>query len=264
MDTIKDIQPQEKTPAIKFENLTRRFGNFIAVNNINLEIPKGSFFGFLGPNGAGKSTTINMLIGLLKPTKGKIFVNGRDFEKRPIEVKKMLGIVPEHLNLYERLKSREYLNFSAVMYGLNRRDAISRTEELLNLLEINGDKYVSELSTGMKKKISLGAAIIHKPNILILDEPFISVDAISAKKIKDILTGMISKGVTIFMTSHVMEVTERLCSHVAIIHNGQILTNGTIGDLLQSRDENVNHTLEEVFVHIIGADDKKGELSWLR
>jgi len=253
-----------KTPAIQFENLTRKFDNVIAVDNINLSIPKGCFFGFLGPNGAGKSTTINMLIGLIKPTSGKILVLGHDISKQRIDVKRMLGIVPEHLNLYDRLKGREYLEFSGALYGLKREEAISRTREILSLLEIDGEKFITDLSLGMKKKVSLGAALLHKPRILILDEPFTSVDAISARKIKDILQTMTRSGVTIFMSSHIMEIIERLCNQVAIIHYGKILLSGSTQELLRGERKDTHHTLEEVFVDIVGVDSEGANLSWIK
>jgi len=251
-------------PAIRFENLTRRFGDFTAVDSINLEIKRGSFFGFLGPNGAGKSTTINMLIGLLKPTSGKIYIEDMDIERNPIEVKRILGVVPEILNLYERLKSREYLELSGMLYGLRQSEARKRSDEILDLLEIEGEKYIVDLSQGMKKKVTLGAAIIHKPEILVLDEPFITVDAISARKIKDILYTMVASGVTIFMTSHVLEVIEKLCTDVAIIHEGKILLTGTIDELVKDGDMNSNQTLEDVFVKAVGGNMERGELSWIK
>lgn len=253
-----------KPPSIRFENLTRKYGDFIAVDSINLDIPEGSFFGFLGPNGAGKSTTINMMIGLLKPSSGKIFVEGMDITKHPIAVKRILGVVPEDFNLYERLKGREYLEFSGVLYGLTRREAEVRTEEILNLLNVDGEKYIADYSQGLKKKVSLGAALLHKPHILVLDEPFISVDAISAKKIKDILIDMIATGVTIFMTSHVLEIVERLCTDVAIIHKGKILLTGKTEELLKVPDSESIRTLEDIFVEAVGTGLEKGELSWIK
>jgi ABC-2 type transport system ATP-binding protein len=264
MNDLPEICQDYKNMAIRFDNLTRRFGDFIAVNSINLNIRRGSFFGFLGPNGAGKSTTINMLIGLIKPTSGKIYIEGMDVEKHPIEVKRSLGVVPEILNLYERLKSREYLELSGMLYGLSHSDAIKRSNELLELLEIDKDKFIIDLSQGMKKKVSLGAAIIHNPDILVLDEPFITIDAISARKIKDILLSMVASGVTIFMTSHVLEVVEKLCTDVAIIHHGKIILTGTVEELLKDGDMKSDQTLEDVFVKTIGADLERGELSWIK
>jgi ABC-2 type transport system ATP-binding protein len=250
--------------AIRFENLTRRYGDFTAVDRIDLDVPRGSFYGFLGPNGAGKSTTINMLTGLISPTSGRILVLGSDVVKEPIHVKKMMGIVPENLNLYDRLRAREYLVFSGVLYGLNHSSAVERTAEILDMLEVDAEKFISELSMGMKKKVSLGAALIHNPEILVLDEPFISVDAISARKIKDILLKMVSTGVTVFMTSHVMEIVEKLCDNVAIIHKGKIQLNGKIGDILTSNNTSQRKTLEEIFVEMVGAESGHGELSWIK
>jgi ABC-2 type transport system ATP-binding protein len=250
--------------AIRFEDLTRRYGDFTAVDKINLDVPKGSFFGFLGPNGAGKSTTINMLTGLISPTGGRIIVLGNDVVKKPIQVKRLMGIVPENLNLYDRLKAREYLVFSGVLYGLNHSSAVERTAEILKLLEIDAEKFISELSMGMRKKVSLGAAIIHEPEILVLDEPFISIDAISARKIKDILVKMVSTGVTVFMTSHIMEIVEKLCDNVAIIHKGKIQLYGKIGDILTSNNTSQRKTLEEIFVETVGGESGHGELSWIK
>ena len=259
-----EMASDNKTPAIQFENLTRKFGNFTAVDNISINIPKGSFFGFLGPNGAGKSTTINMLIGLIKPTKGRILVLGHNIATQKLAIKRILGIVPEHLNLYDRLKGREYLEFSAVMYGLKREESMERTKEILDLLEVDGEKFIAELSLGMKKKVSLGAALLHKPRILILDEPFTSVDALSARKIKNILQTMIKSGVTIFMTSHIMEIIERLCNQVAIIHKGKIILSGSTDDLLSGDQKDAHHTLEEIFVDVVGMDSEGGNLSWIK
>lgn len=250
--------------AIRFENLTRKYGEFTAVDKIDLDIPRGSFYGFLGPNGAGKSTTINMLTGLISPTSGRIIVLGNDVVKKPIQVKKLMGIVPENLNLYDRLKAREYLIFSGILYGMNHPSAVERTLEILEMLEVDAEKFISELSMGMKKKVSLGAALIHDPEILVLDEPFISVDAISARKIKDILLKMVSTGVTVFMTTHTMEIVEKLCDSVAIIHKGKIQLNGKIGDILTSNNTSARKTLEEIFVEMVGSESGHGGLSWIK
>lgn len=260
-------------PAIATENLTRRFGELVAVSQIDLRVDAGQFFGFLGPNGAGKSTTIRMLTGLLAPTAGRIRLLGLDLEEHPVEVKRQIGVVPEGLALFERLTGAEYLNFVGRMYGLERATAAQRAAELLEFMELadRPKTLVADYSHGMKKKLALAAAVIHGPRILFLDEPFEGVDAIAAGTLKAMLTRMIARGATVFLTSHVLEIVERLCSHVAIIHKGQLVAQGSI-DALRAGVEaqtagaapHERLTLEQIFLEIVGG--RRGavqELSWL-
>jgi len=278
------------SPAIAVRDLTRRFGSFTAVDNITLSIAPGQFFGFLGPNGAGKSTTIKMLTGLLAPTSGHIDILGLDFAAHPLDVKRQIGVVPEGLALFGRLTASEYLRFVGRMYGLDRDTTNRRTGELLDFMNLANEpkKLVTDFSHGMQKKLALAAAVIHGPKVLFLDEPFEGVDAIAAVALKNMLQRMIDRGATIFLTSHVLEIVERLCSHVAIIHHGRLVANGSLDELragvaasLAAVPGELEHgdgtlagpqtseklTLEELFLRIVGgsqpAEEGLQELSWL-
>ena len=271
-----DCQLEMETPAIATENLTRRFGDFIAVDNVNLRVTPGQFFGFLGPNGAGKSTTIKMLTGLLAPSAGRIEILGLDLAAHPIEVKRNIGVVPEGMALFGRLTGPEYLNFAGRMYGLDRETAAKRTTELLEFMQLDKEpkKLITDYSHGMQKKLALAAAVIHGPKILFLDEPFEGVDAIASGTLKAMLQRMIARGATIFLTSHVLEIVERLCSHLAIIHQGKLVAQGSLEELRSGVQAQTGAgaalppgeklTLEEIFLRIVGGertDDQ--ELSWL-
>jgi ABC-2 type transport system ATP-binding protein len=266
--------PTPKSKAVETFNLVRQFGDFIAVDHINLEVNRGSFFGFLGPNGAGKSTTIKMLTGLLGPTSGSLRVLGRDIVNEPIEVKKRIGVVPEDLNLFERLTGAEMLSFTGRMYGLRREEIAQRSTELLELMELQDDpkKLIIEYSHGMKKKLSLACALIHRPEILFLDEPFEGVDAIASRILKDLLSRLTARGLTVFLTSHVLEIVERLCTDIAIIAHGQLLASGSLNELRKGiqLEENGRQqgpvSLEEYFIHVVGGTRSSGEeevLGWL-
>jgi ABC-2 type transport system ATP-binding protein len=263
--------------AIQTENLTRRFGDLVAVDQVNMTVEAGQFFGFLGPNGAGKSTTIKMFTGLLQPTAGSIRILGHDLEREPIEVKERIGVVPEGLALFDRLTGAEYLNFVARMYGLDRATSGQRSAELLDFMQLadRPKTLVADYSHGMKKKLALAAAVIHTPQVLFLDEPFEGVDAIAAGTLKAMLNRMVARGATIFLTSHVLEIVERLCSHVAIIHKGRIVAQGSIEELragVEARSAGVSPalasaeklTLEQIFLEIVGGTREAAqELSWL-
>ena len=260
--------------AVQTFDLVRRFGDFTAVDHINLRVRRGSFFGFLGPNGAGKSTTIKMLTGLLGPTSGKMLVLGRDLEAEPLEVKRRIGVVPEDLNLFERLTGAEMLAFTGRMYGLQREQIAERAPELLELMELTEDpkKLIVEYSHGMKKKLSLACALIHRPEILFLDEPFEGVDTIASRTLKDLLSRLTERGLTVFLTSHVLEIVERLCSDIAIISNGKLLASGSLAELKlgievsSDGEQRPPVSLEEYFIHIVGGTRTSGEeevLQWL-
>lgn len=257
--------------AIVTEKLTRRFGPLMAVNGIDLQVAAGQFFGFLGPNGAGKSTTIKMLTGLLAPSSGRVQLLGLDFSSHAVEVKRQIGVVPEGMGLFERLTGSEYLNFVGRMYGLDRATTRRRSEELLEFMQLadRSKSVIADYSHGMQKKLALAAAVIHGPRILFLDEPFEGVDALAAGALKALLGRMTERGVTIFLTSHVLEIVERLCSHVAIIHKGRLVAQGSLEALRAgiSREERRETTLEEIFLSIVGQDGsgrpQMEELSWL-
>jgi ABC-2 type transport system ATP-binding protein len=262
--------------AIATQALTRRFGELVAVRDMNLEVSSGQFFGFLGPNGAGKSTTIKMLTGLLAPTSGSIELVGLDFLSHPEEVKRQIGVVPEGMALFGRLTGNEYLNFVGRMYGLDRQTAAQRAAELLEFMQLADQpkKLVTDYSHGMQKKLALAAAVIHAPKILFLDEPFEGVDAVAAGTLKSMLQRMIARGATIFLTSHVLEIVERLCSHVAIIQRGELVAQGSLEELRAGvRAQSTTNdalasgaklTLEEIFLHVVGGTrTSEQELSWL-
>jgi ABC-2 type transport system ATP-binding protein len=280
MNSTNTVEAETLAPAqasaISCQGLTRSFGDFAAVDGVSFNIAPGQFFGFLGPNGAGKSTTIKMLTGLLEPTSGQIEILGKSFGASSLELKRQIGVVPEGMALLGRLTAPEYLRFVGRMYGLDRETTNRRTEELLEFMNLANEpkKLITDISHGMQKKLALAAAVIHGPKVLFLDEPFEGVDALAAGTLKAMLQGMIHRGATIFLTSHVLEIVERLCSHVAIIHKGRLVANGSLEELragvaLQSvegpRTSHEKLTLEEILLDIVGKgqDDVVAELSWL-
>src|SRR5580658_566643 len=258
--------------AIAAHDLSRSFNGFTAVDHIDLVVEPGQFFGFLGPNGAGKSTTIKMMTGLLAPTSGTIQILGEDLFRNPLEVKRNIGVVPEGMALFGKLTAREYLEFVGRMYGLDRRTAQERTAELLEFMNLANEpkKLIADFSHGMGKKLALAAAVIHGPKVLFLDEPFEGVDAIAAGTLKSMLQGMIARGATIFLTSHVLEIVERLCSHIAIIDRGHLIADGSLEELragVHARNPGgLDHiggngaagtqtlTLEQIFLSIVGSE----------
>jgi ABC-2 type transport system ATP-binding protein len=262
----------ERGPAIETFELVRRFGDFTAVDRINLRVERGGFFGFLGPNGAGKSTTIKMLTGLLAPDAGRVRVLGRDIASEPLEVKRRIGVVPEDLNLFERLTGAEMLSFTGRMYGLGRGEIEVRSRELLELMELDAEpgKLVVEYSHGMKKKLSLACALIHRPEILFLDEPFEGVDAIASRTLKDLLSRLTSRGLTVFLTSHVLEIVERLCTDIAIISGGRLVAAGPLAELrrgiaLEGGGAGGSLSLEDYFIKVVGGahEADADALQWL-
>ena len=266
--------PGMETAAIQTRGLTRTFGELTAVDDVTFSVAQGQFFGFLGPNGAGKSTTIKMLTGLLEPSAGSIEILGQPFTSGSLDLKRQIGVVPEGMALFGRLTAPEYLRFVGRMYGLDRKITDQRTDELLDFMQLSNEtrKLVTDFSHGMQKKLALAAAVIHGPRVLFLDEPFEGVDAIAAGMLKAMLQRMISRGATIFLTTHVLEIVERLCSHVAIISQGRLVANGSIEELragvsssLPGSESGQRLTLEQIFLSIVGADahEPAQELSWL-
>jgi ABC-2 type transport system ATP-binding protein len=253
--------------AIATLGLTKTFGQKAAVNNLNLAVRRGEFFGFLGPNGAGKSTTIKMMVGLLRPTSGAAFIGGVDVWREPIRAKTLMGVLPEKLNLYERLSGRELIEFAGKLYDLPRDDIHRRADALLNVLGLtdDADKLVVDYSVGMRKKIALAAALIHRPQVLFLDEPFEGIDPVSSRVIRDILRDLTASGTTIFFSSHIMEVVERLCTRVGIINHGQLVAEGTLAELRERAGGGgaAAASLEDVFLQVIGANQREGGLEWL-
>jgi len=259
--------PSGTTPAaIVTRDLVRLFGQKAAVNHLNLTVSRGEFFGFLGPNGAGKSTTIKMMVGLLRPTSGSVWVGGVDVWKDPVKARSLMGVLPEYLNIYERLSGREFLVFAGHMYSVPGADIPRRTEELLQVLTLadDADKLIVDYSVGMRKKIALAAALIHRPEVLFLDEPFEGIDPVSSRVIRDILHDLTQHGTTIFFSSHIMEVVERLCTRVGIINQGTLVAEGTLQELRErASGEDKDATLEDIFLNVIGARNENHNLSWL-
>ena len=270
---IESANRQEQSggapPAVVTHDLLRVFGQKAAVNYLNLTVRRGEFFGFLGPNGAGKSTTIKMMVGLLRPTSGSVYVGGVDVWHEPLRARALMGVLPEYLNLYERLTGREFLVFAGHMYGLSNADVKRRAQELLQVLSLtdDADKLIVDYSVGMRKKVALAAALIHRPQALFLDEPFEGIDPISSRTIRDILHELTQRGTTIFFSSHIMEVVERLCTRVGIINQGILVAEGTLQELRERASgisgAGKDATLEDIFLQVVGARDENHNLSWL-
>ncbi len=230
------------------------------MDGLNLEVPAGSFFGFLGPNGAGKTTTIRMLMGLAVPTSGTISLLGLQMPEHAVEIKQRIGLVPDENLLFDHLTGLEFLEFVGRMYTLPRPTARERSRELLALFELDAEpkKLIAEYSKGMRKRVAMAAALIHRPQLFLMDEPFEGVDAVGARLMKELLLDQVRHGATIFLTSHVLEVVERLCDRVAIINDGRVVLEGSMAEL---RSGSVS--LEDTFVRVIGGDRPAEALDWL-
>ena len=252
-------------PAVETVGLCRRFGDLRAVDNLDLRVERGTLYGFLGRNGAGKSTTIKMLTGLLAPSSGSISLLGKNplDPAQSIDVKRRVGVVPEDLALYDLLTGRENLTFVGQMYRVDGDVAQHRIDELFALLELGAEaseekRLVIDYSHGMKKKLALAAALIANPVLLFLDEPFEGVDAVTSRVIRDLLTRVADQGATIFITSHVLEIVERLCTHVGIIDQGRLVTQAPLEEIRRTG------TLEETFLAKVGSTEEiRANLSWL-
>jgi ABC-2 type transport system ATP-binding protein len=248
--------------AIETMELTRMFEGFCAVDHIDLRVEPGTFYGFLGPNGAGKSTTIKMLTGLMSASGGEARVLGKNMfdVDEALEAKQKIGVVPEDLALFENLTAREHLTFIGRMYRLPRETIRSRTDELLHMLDLEdaGKKLTLEYSHGMKKKLAFAAALLPNPDLLFLDEPFEGVDAVTSRVIRNMLRDYTGRGSTVFLTSHVLDVVEKLCTHVGIISKGKLVEQTELDALRRGS------TLEERFLETVGADEEAThKLSWL-
>jgi ABC-2 type transport system ATP-binding protein len=253
-----------EAPAIEIQNLQKTYNGFHAVDGLSITVPQRCFFGFLGPNGAGKTTTIKMLMGLAQPDAGSIRVLGLPLPEKSLEVRRQIGLAPDDSLLFDYLAGLEYLEFIGRLYGIPRPQAKERGGELLELFELdeNPRKLIGEYSKGMRKRIAMAAALIHRPSLFLMDEPFEGVDAVGARLMKDILLEQVRHGATVFLTSHVLEVVERLCDRVAIIHRGKIVVEGTMAELRQ-QSESGGNTLEDIFVNLVGAQRYSETLDWL-
>jgi len=237
---------------LKLENVSKSYdsGNIKAVDNVSFEVKPGEIFGFLGPNGAGKTTTLKMIVGLLKPDEGKIFINGLDFEEDSLEVKKMISYVPDNHEVYERLTGIEYLNFMGDMYGISKDVRSKKTNEYLELFELKdaASDLIKSYSHGMKQKIVLIGALLNDPEIFILDEPLVGLDPKSAFKLKELMRQRCNEGKSVFFSTHVLEVAEKLCDRIAIIRKGQIISCGTMEELRQQSES--TQSLENIFLEL--------------
>ncbi|WP_028050914.1 ABC transporter ATP-binding protein [Cellulomonas sp. URHD0024] len=252
--------PADQLPALDLRGLWRRFGQKVAVAGIDLVVPSGSFYGLVGPNGAGKTTTLSMATGLLQPDFGTVLVHGQDLWSHPLEVKRMLGVLPDGVRLFDRLTGEQLITYAGLLHGLDRETVATRAHDLLVALDLDKDAQtlVVEYSAGMTKKVALACAMVHAPRLLVLDEPFEAVDPVSAANIRDILASYVASGGTVIVSSHVMDLVQRMCDHVAVIAGGHVLAAGTVDDV---RGE---ASLEDRFVQLVGGRVSGEGLAWLR
>ena len=246
-------------PAIEIRGLTKAFGQKVAVDRINLDIPSGSFYGLVGRNGAGKTTTISMVTGMLMPSEGTAYVRGIDMWTEPLKAKAHLGVLPDGVHLFDKLTGEQLITYSGYLHGIDKETVASRVKDLLVAMDLTdaAGRAVADYSAGMTKKIALAAALVHAPSVLILDEPFEAVDPVSAANIQDILRGFVASGGTVIISSHVMDLVQRLCDHVAVMDSGRILAAGTVDEV------RAGVSLEERFVQLVGGRTSSEGLSWL-
>lgn len=246
--------------ALSIRGLTKRFGTKVAVDGIDLDVPVGSFYGLVGPNGAGKTTSLSMATGLLRPDAGQVWVHGVDVWRHPLESKRLMGLLPDGVRLFDRLSGEQLVSYAGLLRGMDKDTVASRVKDLLSALDLSKDAgtLVVDYSAGMTKKIALAAALIHAPKLLVLDEPFESVDPVSAANIRDILHDYVTSGGTVIVSSHVMDLVQRMCDHVAVIAGGRVLAAGTVDEVRGSQ------SLEEKFVELVGGRKENTGLSWLR
>lgn len=256
----RNPQPPGNRPALVLRGLAKRFGEKIAVNGIDLDVPAGSFYGLVGPNGAGKTTTLSMATGLLRPDYGQAWVHGVDVWQNPLEAKRLMGILPDGVRLFDRLTGEQLVTYAGLLRGMDRDEVAGRVTDLLRALDLGNDAgtLVVDYSAGMTKKIALASALVHAPRLLVLDEPFESVDPVSAANIRDILATYVRSGGTVIVSSHVMDLVQRMCDHVAVIAAGTVLAAGTV-DAVRG-----DASLEDRFVELVGGRNTAEGLSWLR
>ena len=257
-----DEDMTDASPAVRVQDLRKVYGGKAAVDGLSFQVPRGCFFGFLGPNGAGKTTTIRMLMGAAPPTSGTIELLGMPMPERAIDIKKQIGLVPDETLLFDHLTGAEYIEFVGRMYALDRTLAKARARELLALFELDAQprKLIAEYSKGMRKRVAMAAALIHRPQLFLMDEPFEGVDAVGARLMKEILLDQVKHGATIFLTSHVLEVVERLCERVAIIADGRLVLEADMSEVRGGGSE----TLEDAFVRLVGVErGGSSSLDWL-
>lgn len=239
-------------PLIQTHKLVKKYGEKLAVDEVSFEVFGGEIFGFLGPNGAGKTTTIKMIVGLLQPSAGSVKVGGFDVQTQPLQAKAICGYVPDTPNLYPKLTGRELLRFVGDLYGLERAQAARRIEELLRLFDLvqAGDDTIDSYSHGMQQKTALAAALMHNPKVLVLDEPTVGLDPKSARLIKDLLRQMAERSAAVFLSTHILEIAERMCDRIGIIHAGRLIAAGTMDELRSM--SNGETSLEDIFLSLTG------------
>jgi ABC-2 type transport system ATP-binding protein len=252
--------PALHVPALSIRGLAKRFGGKIAVDGISLDVPAGSFYGIVGPNGAGKTTTLSMATGLLRPDFGTAVVHGVDVWERPLEAKRLMGILPDGVRLFDRLTGEQLITYAGLLRGMDKAVVATRVADLLSAMDLQDDAgtLVVDYSAGMTKKIALASALIHAPRLLVLDEPFEAVDPVSAANIRSILDSYVASGGTVIVSSHVMDLVQRMCDHVAVVAGGRLLAAGTVDQV------RAGATLEDRFVQLVGGRSHTEGLEWLR
>ncbi|WP_258724000.1 ABC transporter ATP-binding protein [Cellulomonas sp. NS3] len=250
----------DRPAALEVRGLWKRFGQKIAVAGVDLQVPAGSFYGLVGPNGAGKTTTLSMATGLLRPDFGQVLVQGNDLWADPVRGKSLLGVLPDGVKMFDRLSGAQLITYAGLLRGMDRETVAQRVGDLLTALDLSADAdtLVVDYSAGMTKKVALACALVHAPRVLVLDEPFEAVDPVSAANIREILAGYVASGGTVVVSSHVMDLVQRMCDHVAIIAGGQVLAAGTIDDV------RAGSSLEDRFVELVGGRSTGEGLAWLR
>jgi len=240
---------------IELRALSKNYGRFTAVDQLTLEVPKGELFGFLGPNGAGKTTTLRMIAGILQPTAGTVIIGGEDIQKNPEAAKAKLGFVPDRPYVYEKLTGAEFLRFVAALFGQEGASVERRLDELLELFELTPwkDELTESYSHGMRQKLLISSALVHRPEVVVVDEPMVGLDPKSARTLKDLLRAFVQRGGTVLMSTHTLEVAEAMCDRIAIVHHGRLAASGTMDDL---RRETASEglTLERLFLKLTGGE----------
>jgi ABC-2 type transport system ATP-binding protein len=241
---------------IRLQGVTKRYGKFTAVQPLDLEVKSGELFGFLGPNGAGKTTTIRMVVGVLRPTAGSIFIANKDMLRDPVGAKMHIGYIPDRPSLYEKLTGGEFLRFVSGLWGRSGPEAEARGDELLRLFDLGAwkDTLIESYSHGMRQKLLISSALVHSPDVIIVDEPMVGLDPRGARLIKDLLRTFVAQGGTVFLSTHTLEVAETLCDRIAIINKGSIQAQGTMADL-RTQAESGTGGLEEIFLKLTGGED---------
>lgn len=252
-------------PMLELRGVVKRYGDFTAVKGVDLHAARGEIFGFLGPNGAGKTTTIRMVAGVLRPSAGQVLVDGIDVVARPEEAKAKVGYIPDRPFLYEKLSGGEFLRFVAGLWGRDDPDTARRADRLLELFSLSEwrDELIESYSHGMRQKLLIASALIHQPELIVVDEPMVGLDPRSARILKDLLQAFVAQGGTVFLSTHTLEVAEALCDRIAIIQSGRVIASGTMDDLRRQAETGGAH-LEEIFLKVTGGDVMADVIAGLR